>query len=356
MLSNPLIAYATNYSLTINGDLAYGDMNGYLVSVYNDGAKKCAFISCCFADDTSDGKDGIKVFEFSKELSSLSDTVPALKNYEIEKSGITVSTTENLTLFDDGINALLELLEEFGVMGTANCSNCGAEMNGCNGYIVADNKACLLCGDCFAEGYNDCEDKQDAVKQKHTLKGTVFASIGALLSTAAIIASYIFLISVEKILGMSPLIICVPALALLTVITFLFYRLSTKAKGTERILPCLIVSTLFTSVTVYLSTSVLYAKEFGISSFANASAVSGILLGAPVSDPYYRADLLAYFFYSMVAVIVVVLLYSIFFEEKKKSPIKIIPYCTASENNAECEETSVNDEPETSEANLSAED
>ena len=318
MLSKPLVAFATAYDFETDEEYAYGEIDGYLVSVYNTGTKKTAYISCCFS--SNDESEEIDTFAFSADIANIIDAEGNKpKEYEIGDDYILFTTGEDLKAFDGIVTKIIELLKQHKAKGAEVCACCGDEST----KLVIDKKRAKYLCDACASSYQD-EAANASKPVSKLLKGTLFSILGSVLGTLLFIAAIIWLIPEDGIWDMHPLMISLPFVVVLTVLSFLLYRLSTGRKGMERILPCLISSLVFTAASVYLSTSVLYAKDMGVQSFARASKAISIILGAPISDPLYKSDFLTHLFYSLVIVIITVLIYSIVFEEKNNTPTKVI--------------------------------
>ncbi len=327
MISNPLIAFSNTYNFQIENDYAFGIIEGYMVTVYNSGTKKTAFISCCFPTDSTPEENKINSYAFSAEINKIiDDGYLALKNYEITCDSVSFTTVEELKNFDKAVKKLIELLIHFNIPGCEVCIDCGRPIGDSPKCVVESQNAHVMCKDC-ADAYVEEISSSDAVKNKSKsrVKGTCCSVIGSLLGLIIALFAYIVFVPANDILGLNPLILNLPFAAITTILSFLFYRIFTGNKSLERILPCLITSALFTVINVYFSTAIIYAKTFGVSSFNSASGVMGIILKSPVNNPYFKSDALSHLFYSVVIVIIVVLIYSIIFEEKKVAPLKVFP-------------------------------
>lgn len=324
MLSKPLIAFSNAYGFEIENEYAYGEIEGYMVSVFNSGTKKSAYISCYFG--STDANESFDSFALSNDIAILISEkgLTALNDYELNESGISFTTNEELMSFDKAVTELIGLLKSRFIPCADFCAHCGADSK----VIVIDKmRASYLCDECASEYFSAEGVKSKPIKK--TLKGSVFAALGALCVSCAILAVIIWCIPSNGFANLHPLIITLPLVCVLTVVSFLAYRLSTKRKGTERILPCLLISSLFTSVSVYLSTAVIYAKDLGVASFSRAFKAFKPIFLSPINDPTYRFDFLTHIFYSLIVVIITVLIYSIVFEEKTESELKLIPLSTS---------------------------
>ena len=123
----------------------------------------------------------------------------------------------------------------------------------------------------------------------------------------------------------SSLLFSIPFSAVSTIITFLFYRMFTGRKGAERILPCFGISGILTVLAIYSSTAIIYTNTFKLS-FGEAGRMLGTIIGAPVTDPYFRTEFISYGLYSIAAVIAVTLIYSLIFDTKKPTQTDFIPF------------------------------
>jgi len=55
----------------------------------------------------------------------------------------------------------------------------------------------------------------------------------------------------------------------------------------------------------------------------------GTIIGAPVTDPYFRTEFISYGLYCLAVVIAVTLIYSLIFDTKKPPQAEFIPYAEA---------------------------
>lgn len=334
MLSTSLTAFANSYNFTIKPDFAFGVIENYLVTVYNSGSKKNAFISCCFPsnEECRENEKLISAFEFQTEMGKLIDSdYPELKNYEITTDSVSFSTSADLKIFDQSINELIKLLARYEIPGIDTCVECGKGNGEFAKYVLNDNKAHLLCESCSDEYIEKLNLQNSTKTQTKRARGSIFSALGGFIGLVLAMILFVVFIPYKGILGFNSLIATVPMAAVITVLCFLFYRSFTGKKGLERIVPCMIISALFTTVSVYICTMILYAKTMGVASISSLKTVFSIIIGAPLTDPFFKSDFLTHLFYSYVIVVIVVLIYSIIFEEKKKSVLEVID-CTTMES------------------------
>ncbi|MBE6677674.1 MAG: hypothetical protein E7597_02635 [Ruminococcaceae bacterium] len=335
MLSTALTAFAKSYNFVIKENYAFGIIENFLITVYNSGAKKTAFISCCFPtnEEREQNSELISTFEFQGEIAKLIDSnYPALKDYEITSDSILFTTSADLKTFDESLLQLLNLLHKNAIPGIDVCVECGNANNDKAKYVIKNNSVHLLCEDCANEYLKEIEAGVTK-KTGKSIQGTLYALLGGFVGLLLAVLGFLLVIPSDGILSFNSLIINIPFAALITVLSFLFYRMFTGKKGLERIIPCLAVSALITVVTDYASTAIIYAKTLGIDTFVNAKKVFSIILAAPFKDPRFKYDYLSYTFYSLVAVIVVVLVYSIIFEEKDKNSLQVLDANVLCNNN-----------------------
>ncbi len=336
MLSTALTAFAKSYDFVVKENYAFGVIDNFLVTVYNSGTKKTAFVSCCFPtnEECEENNELISTFEFQSEIGKLIDSnYPALKDYEITSDSILFTTSAELKTFDEALTQLLKLLHKNNIPGVDICVECGTPNNDNAKYVIKNNSAHLLCEECAGEYLKDLENRE-ANKSNTLIRGIVYALLGGIVGLLVALLGFLFVIPTDGVLGFNSAIINIPFAALITVLSFLFYRIFTGKKGLERIIPCLVVSALTTAVMVYASTVIIYTKTLGVDSFANAKKVFSIILAAPFKDPQFKYDYLSYMFYSFVAVIVAVLIYSIIFEDKNKNSLQVFDKNILSDGNA----------------------
>lgn len=326
MLSKPLIAFANTYDFNVLEDYAYGCIDNYLVSVYNSGYKKVAFITCFAADTEGDNLSQYKLSENIKQLQLV-----ALKDYEVCEDGILIKTGEDLSKFDEAILAVCKILGELGYVGVEKCTYCGEDIDNEKEYVFFDGvKILLYCKECA----KDFLATKDAVAKSKTkakkTKGVVAAICAAFISLLVFVAVFAFAIPYDGIKSdgevlIKSIIFTMPFSAILSVTSFLAYRIATGKKGAERVLPCGLISLIFSMIMVYFSSATLYTKLFDLS-INQAMRMLGNILSAPFTDIYYRKDFLQYLLFNALTVIAVALIYSIIFEDKKKVESFIVRY------------------------------
>ncbi len=351
MLSNPIEAYAKAYNFNILTDCAYGFVNSFLVSVFNDGYKKSAFVNF-FTPESEEGDLKTKM-ALTEGINALQ--LKALEEVEVSINGIFFSTDVEIAEFDEAIISLCDYLLEFGMQPIPVCSECGYTVSeNDSAYIsVFNNRAMYICDECAEEAKVNINAVEPVLQRSKTL-GIVGAVLGSVVSFAAVLLLYAFVIPYGGISfgnevgdSIDALIFALPATAVLSVLTFLGYRIFTRRKGTERLLPCFIISTVFTLLSVYSASAIIYANSFGVnfSSAVNYN-VMGIILGSPFTDPFYRADLLTYGLFSLAITIVVTLIYSIVFDNKKASSPVFIPVADCANDDGSEVSSFENDENE----------
>lgn len=353
MLNNPLIAFANSYDMQIEDEYAFGKIGKYLVSVYSNGSKKTAHISCCLPTDDGDDESDVNTFKLSAEINKLIDSgISALKDFELRCDSVVFSTGAELKDFDKAVVSLTELLAENGVGGTEFCIDCGCTIGNNAKFVIEDGNAHAMCGDC-AEVYLEKISTENTQKtESKYLKGTLFASLGGLLGLIiSTLASWLFIPTGEFLIFDSTLIISAAFGSVITVLSFLFYRIFTGRKYLERILPCLLVSVFMSSVSVYAASAILYAKTMSVSTLSAFFRAFSTIALSPFKDPYFKADFTSHIFYCMVVIIIVVLIYSIVFEDRRKTNLKVVP-CSSSalETSSEEFDEEIEEEVEAEEA------
>ncbi len=330
MLSSPLITFAENYSFEFLDETAYGFIKSFLVSVYNDGYKKVAFINY-FTPESDEGDSMLKL-KLSEEIKGLQ--LDALKDYEVLINGVAFRTSADLVEFDAAISALCDLLADKGFLPSPVCSECGYSVaeDGDAFISVIENRACFMCDECTAEARNAVDAQSSDEGKGSKKRGVVAAVIGGFISLAVVLVLFMFAFPAKGIVYgdadtdvISSLLFCIPLFAVSTVLTFLSYRLLTGRKGPERILPCFVISVVYTLIGIYLSTAILYTNTFELS-FNQAGRMLGTIICAPVTDPYFRTKLISYGLYSLAVVIAVTLIYSLIFDTKKPTQTEFIPF------------------------------
>ncbi len=321
MLDKNLIAFGNAYDFEFETELAYGFINNYLVSVSNIGNKKAAFINCFFPLEE---EGGLSEFELSGAVAALQ--LEALKNCEICDNGIYFSARCSLNDFDNAINAVIKLLEDSGADSSSVCSDCGCELDDDERKAsVVDGRMAMLCLECAADFMANTVIGT-APKEKKRSRGVFGAILGGFIGVLVTLALFIYLPfsgikeSFGGELASDAILLAIPLSALIAVLCYVFFRLFTGIKGNRRMIPCIIISLIFSVINTYGATAVLYAKQFGIDS-ESFGKVFDIILRAPFTDEIYRVDFLKHGFFGLIAVIIVALIYSIIFDDaKKKAP------------------------------------
>lgn len=335
MLSNPVIAYAKAYNFNVFSDYAYGIVDSFLVTVSNDGYKKAAFVNF-FTPESEEGdlKTKIDLIEGIKSLQ-----LKALEGHEVLINGVYFSTDVEIAEFDEAIVALCAYLLEAGMQPAPICSECGYDLADCeaSAYIsVFNERAAYICKECAEEANAGIASAEPVARGSKSL-GVVGAVLGAFIAFIVTLLLYTFVIPNDGIkFGndsgdvINSMIFVLPSTAVISILAFVGYRIFTGRKGTERLLPCFITSTLFTLVTAYSASAVNYTNAFGLNlTSAVKYNVLGIILGSPFTDPSYRSNLLTYGLFALAIAIVVTLIYSIIFDDKKVSTPVIVPVCEA---------------------------
>lgn len=355
MISKPLLAFANTYDFNVMDDYAYGVIDNFLVSVSNIGYKKVAFITCYAADN---GEDNLSQYKLSEEIKQLQ--LVALKDYELCEDGILIKTGEDLNKFDEAIIAVCKILKELGYVGVEKCTYCGEDINYEDEQVLFDGvKVLIFCKECAKDFLNNKADTETKNEKSSKAKGIVSALIGAVISLLVFVALFALAIPYDGIKSGDEVIIkailfTMPFTTLLSIASYVAYRLATHKKGTERILPCGIISLIFSMALVYFSSTVIYAKSCGITMLSQATGVIGNILSSPVTDPAFRKEFLQFMLFNTLTVIAVSLVYSIIFEEKKKQESFIVRYGDVEKLNIGDlteEETNDSNEAETAEEN-----
>jgi hypothetical protein len=200
MLSKTLDAAVKNIGFTVTPEHAYGIYGGFLITVYETGSKKTAFINFLLEDNPDDNSDAsLSAFNISESIKENLYKY-AIIDYNLSDDGLSVTTAGSAPEFLQMLDFCVELLDEHSndnasVKNSNYCSCCGKSFG--KRYpkkLTRSNKNYLLCESCALE----ILEEQDKHKQKTNEKipaskrfaGVVGSVVGGLIGVFLYFAAY----------------------------------------------------------------------------------------------------------------------------------------------------------------------
>ena len=186
MISKALETFAEDIGLKIENDCAYGNYKGYMTTVSEKGNKRLVFINYYLMDNES---DALKKFRLSESVKSDMATF-GIREFDIDDNGLSVEIIDTITKFAEYIDLLIEKLQNEGIEGITNCSECGKHNNNDVDYktVSLNQNRYVLCDSCTLNLIQN-SSKMMAEKKAEDTSGSIGLGIlgsiiGLLLGTA----------------------------------------------------------------------------------------------------------------------------------------------------------------------------
>jgi hypothetical protein len=298
MLSKTLDAAVKNVGFTVTPEHAYGIYGGYLVTVYETGNKKTAFINFLLEDDPDDNSDAsLSAFNISETIKENLDKY-AIIDYNLADDGLTVTTVGNAPEFLRMLDFCVELLNEYSndsqnVKNCNYCSCCGKTFG--KRYpkkLTKNNKNYLYCESCALELLEE-HDKQKQQKAEKIpamkrLLGVVGAIIGGLLGIFLYFAAYKWLYPEINTWDSFILNFVFALLGFATAfLVYIGYTIFCKRASLTAYISVSVIAVLFSVFGQYLGTLVKILANYNGLKFFN---VLDILYKMPFSSEKYSSD------------------------------------------------------------------
>lgn len=188
MVSKGLLKAAEPLSLTyvdrlpIESSYLYGIRNGYLITLYDSGKNKSAFINY-YLECKEDDSDSIRLMELSEQVKSILSGQLIL-DLSVEQNGLFFTVSCDFDQYIGLIDEMTSMLNGNGIPGVSKCSSCGNTLGkrfpkrmlvGKNNYLVCDH--CALDA---MENSKNASVEQEAVPSRTGL-GILGALAGGLI-------------------------------------------------------------------------------------------------------------------------------------------------------------------------------
>ncbi len=187
MIGTAIKKYAQIKGLKITKDVAYGYIDGYLVTLVDGWDTKTASFSCGLTNEAIEMLDYMlseKAFEKKYKL----------VDYEIGRDGLTVVFYDTIGTMDrvaDGVEYIIEILKHNSIPGDGICTCCGKSLNADEEtkFVLKNDVVCKVhapCGDMLAR-YGVFAEENRKLDKKSVVKGVLGAFLGSLIGALPMI-------------------------------------------------------------------------------------------------------------------------------------------------------------------------
>ncbi|OGO90674.1 MAG: hypothetical protein A2Y17_02990 [Clostridiales bacterium GWF2_38_85] len=168
MISKALLALATDIGFNIADDCVFGEYQGYMISLYEKGNRKIAFINYYLMDNEG---DALKKFRLSESVKA--DILSfGIKEFEIEDNGVTIEIVDTVTKLLEYINAMIEKLTSEEIAGVKVCSECGKPLEDKYKKVSINLNRYALCDSCTLDLIQNSK-KENNEKHKEIISGKI---------------------------------------------------------------------------------------------------------------------------------------------------------------------------------------
>lgn len=266
MISKALETALQNIGFSVGTDNAFGIYGNYLITIFENGNKKTAFINFLI-DDKDDSS--LTSFDISEEIKGNLDNYSII-DYELVDDGLLITTAQSVPDFLKLMDFCIELLNSHNVKGSDFCSGCGKEFG--KRYpkkISKDNKNYLMCENCAIDIIEDRDKKSKQEKEKIPANRLVSGVIGALIG--GIIGFFLFFAVNKWLLPLIPdfnsfiLKFGISCLGFITAfLVYYGYKLFCEKPSKNAYFSVSIISILVTAFGHYFGTLIYIANEHSL--------------------------------------------------------------------------------------------
>ena len=169
-LENNGFTYSEN--LTADKNHVFGIYGGYLISVFEHGTKKFAFISFKFSENEENELIKESIYQSAKGSAEVEYV-----SFDIREDGLTFICNGNVPEFLTALDKAVSLLNENGIKGVEYCSKCGNKFGNRKPKKVTDGKLNhLMCEHCALE-YLEESKKRSLKKAEATSNAKILPGI-----------------------------------------------------------------------------------------------------------------------------------------------------------------------------------
>jgi len=187
MIGTAIKKYAQEKGLKITKDVAYGYIDGYLVTLIDGWDTKTASFSCDLTNEAIEMLDYIfseKTFEKKYKL----------VDYEIDKDGLSIVFYDTIGTMDRvaaGVEYVIDILKHNSIQGDGICTCCGEPLkpDEQTRFVLKNNvvyKVHVPCADMLAR-YGAFAEEHRKFDKKSVVKGVVGAFLGSLIGALPMI-------------------------------------------------------------------------------------------------------------------------------------------------------------------------
>ncbi len=268
-----------NFTYSENKDPAkihvYGIYGGYLVTVYEIANKKVAYFNFRFNDSE---ENALKRYDMSEVFSSELDEY-SVTDYALSEDGMRVFCSGSTSVFLKLIDRCVSLLQENDIRGVGYCSKCGNKFGSRSPKKVTEkNENHLMCEHCALERLEEINNEAEnavSVPKGNTALGVLGSVMFSMIGVALYFVLYYWLSPAISKSGLNEVryIFCAAGF-IVSLLSYLGYRVFCKKSGLAAYITIPVTSLLFTAIGQYLgvvfefvanngfTTSVLSNKHF----------------------------------------------------------------------------------------------
>ncbi len=179
MIGGKLASFATEANLKNNGDIIYGEYEGYEVSLFEVDNEKTMFIDFYLPEDQQLTRDAIRKFINDSNMQY------AIQSSSLSSTGIKIVFQNKSNVYDnikEFFYTLVYFLKAKGVPGADTCTNCGKHLDS---YTVVSVQGCVhtCCPECAEKITGSNKAAMLLKSRKNIFIGGIGALFGALVGT-----------------------------------------------------------------------------------------------------------------------------------------------------------------------------
>ncbi len=350
--------------LPLESSYLYGEKDGYLISLYEEGKGRNVFVNYCL-NAGNEEQTSVLLMEMTEELKAILSGQVIL-NYAVKEEGLSFSLPAEWNECLALLSPVLDMLKEKGAEGVTRCSCCGNKIGKRAPKRVLKNMDnYLYCDHCALDAMESgrVSAKSDEAKVSVNAPGVIGALVGGLIGFFVFFALYQWLYPVLKANSFDFRYIFTVCGLLTAFLVYKGFTLFQKKASVAGAVIVSVFSVVFTAAGQYMGCFASYAAQQGFGLFeamripsmwlihlrstmdASITYDQTILDKYNVSPQFYRLLLISLLF----AVIGTILFQIGFFERSKtkKTMLEVVTYdraVNASENANEPEASSASGE------------
>lgn len=245
---------------------AYAIYGGYMVSVYEQGNQKIAYINFRFPESE---ENDLKKYDMSESFSANLEEFSVI-DYSIEEDGMRVSSTGNTPIFLKLLDKCISLLIEHEIRGIEYCSNCGNKFGSRNPKnVTAGCEKHIMCDHCALEALEEFNSRKEEAKTEDKSSKTGLAILCSVLlslvGVAIYFALYYWLSPAMSKSGLNEVryIFCVAGF-ITSVCAYFGYRIFSSKASVVTYIVVILNSLLFTGIGQYIGIVFEFVAKNGL--------------------------------------------------------------------------------------------